>query len=228
MEDEPSCSTNIYKPQVDLASTNVNKLKRGGINCCVPHCTNNSLKNSGISFHKIPKDEVLQRKWVKLLKTKGLRDIGPNYRVCSSHFPGGKKTYLNNIPTELAEPKLVKTRRQLFRPEVETLEKCEDKALRLNNKESEPAESEIVEISQVCTPMTNEMQLQNEIESLKKKYNALQKKFQQADKCTFRLERFISSGHDFKFYTGFPDYATFRAFFDYLSPACDNYSGYRR
>ena len=147
MEDEPSCSTNIYEPQVDSASTNVNKLKRGGINCCVPHCTNNSLKNSGISFHKIPKDEVLRKKWVKLLKTKGLRDIGPNYRVCSSRFPGGKKTYLNNIPTELATPTLLKTRRQLFRPEVKTLEKCEDKALRLNIKESEPAESEIVEIS---------------------------------------------------------------------------------
>ena len=69
MEDEPSCLTNVCKPQIDeRLSTNVNKVKRGGINCCVPHGTNNNLKNSGISFHKIPKDEVLQKKWVKLLK----------------------------------------------------------------------------------------------------------------------------------------------------------------
>ena len=65
-----------------------------------------------MSFHKIPKDEALQK---KMSKTKGLQDIGPNYRVCSSHFPEGKKTYLNNIPTELTAPKHAKTRRQLFR-----------------------------------------------------------------------------------------------------------------
>ena len=59
--------------------------------------------------------------------------------------------------------------------------------------------------------MTNEVQLKNEMESLQKKYNDLQRKFQQADKCAFRLERFLGD-HDFKFYTGFPDYATFRAF----------------
>ncbi len=45
--------------------------------------------------------------------------------------------------------------------------------------------------------------------------------------CLFRLERFVSSDHDFKFYTGFPDYATFKAFFNYLSPECHhlNYHG---
>ena len=74
------------------------------------------------------------------------------------------------------------------------------------------------------------MKLKKEIDSLKEKYDDLQKRFEQADKCTFRLERFIGSDHDFKFYyTGFPDYATFSAFFDYLSPECDNliYYGYK-
>ena len=28
----------------------------------------------------------------------------------------------------------------------------------------------------------------------------------------FRLERFIASDHEFRFYTGFPDYATFKVF----------------
>ena len=40
--------------------------------------------------------------------------------------------------------------------------------------------------------------------------------------CLFRLERFVSSDVDFKFYTGFPDYTTFKAFFSYLSPECCN------
>ena len=66
------------------------------------------------------------------------------------------------------------------------------------------------------------MKLKKEIDSLKEKYNDLQKIFELADKCTFRLERFIGSDHNFKFFSGFPDYATFSAFLDYLSPACDN------
>ena len=63
MEDEPSCLTNVFEPQIDEGlPTNINKVKCDGIDCCVPHCTNNSLKYSGISYHKIPKDEVLQEK----------------------------------------------------------------------------------------------------------------------------------------------------------------------
>ena len=38
----------------------------------------------------------------------------------------------------------------------------------------------------------------------------------------FRMERFIGSDHDFKFYTGFSDYVIFKVFFDYLTPACDH------
>jgi hypothetical protein len=38
----------------------------------------------------------------------------------------------------------------------------------------------------------------------------------------FRLERFISSDSDFRFYTGFPNYSSFKAFYDYLSPACEH------
>ena len=45
--------------------------------------------------------------------------------------------------------------------------------------------------------------------------------------CLFQLERFIGSDINFKFYTGFPDYTTFKAFFNYLSPECChlNYHG---
>ncbi len=38
----------------------------------------------------------------------------------------------------------------------------------------------------------------------------------------FRLERFIGSDGDFRFYTGFPNYSIFKAFYDYLSPACEH------
>ena len=44
-------------------------------------------------------DGPLQKRWLKRLKTKGLCNIGPKYKICSAHFQGGKKTYENNIPT---------------------------------------------------------------------------------------------------------------------------------
>ncbi len=49
-----------------------------------------------------------------------------------------------------------------------------------------------------------------------------------AQQKLFRSERFIGSEHDFRLYTGFPDFATFQVFFDYLLPACNNliYYGY--
>ena len=67
--------------------------------CCIPQFENNNKKNPEMSFHKIPKNPEMRKKWIRLLKRKGIRDPGPSHRVCSSHFVGGTKTYSNNIPT---------------------------------------------------------------------------------------------------------------------------------
>ena len=42
-----------------------------------------------------------------------------------------------------------------------------------------------------------------------------------------RIEHVLASDTNFKFYTGFQNYQTFKAFYDYLEPACHflNYSG---
>ena len=66
---------------------------------------------------------------------------------------------------------------------------------------------------------------EQKLQHLQAKYDSLQKKYHSDIKAMenklFRMERFIGSDHDFKFYTGFPDYTTFKVFFDYLSPACN-------
>ena len=67
--------------------------------CCIPQCHNNNRKNPELSFHKIQKNANLKKKWIQLLKRKGVREPGPSHRVCSAHFAEGKKTYSNNIPT---------------------------------------------------------------------------------------------------------------------------------
>jgi hypothetical protein len=132
-------------------------------------------------------------------------NIRQNARVCSTHFPGGKKTYLGNIPTEeeICEEEC---------PENENVPTC-------NNRDVHVSE---VDATTILPIISRESEMKEEIDTLKTKCDALQKTIDAADKCSFRLERFIGSDHDFKFYTGFADYTTFSAFFDYLSPTCQN------
>ena len=69
----------------------------------MPKCDNNNRKNPELSFHKIPKNPELKKKWVQVLKRKGVMEFISSNRVCSAHFAGGIKTYMNNIPTIFAK-----------------------------------------------------------------------------------------------------------------------------
>ena len=190
--------------------------------CCVPKCDNNNRKNPELSFHKIPKNPELKKKWLRVLKRKGLMELNSSHRVCSAHFAGGIKTYMNNIPTIFAkatkstprkkpmERKTINVRDDLDIPEV-----------------SSHVESTTPDSNVQNNDNNNEVsKLKEEILSLQAKNTALQKKYDKdtADlKCgLFRMERFIASDADFRFYTGFPNYNSFKALFDYLSPACEH------
>ena len=72
--------------------------KNGGITCCVPHCYNNSKRNKELSFYVIPKDKALRKQWLVNISRKDFKATNL-HRVCSSHFVGGKKAYMNNVPT---------------------------------------------------------------------------------------------------------------------------------
>ena len=83
----------------------VQKSRGGGTTCCVPGRKNSTKRNRNISFHKFPKNQKLRKEWIHWI---GRQNFSPNehHRVCSEHFPGGKKSYLNNVPT--LTPKLLK------------------------------------------------------------------------------------------------------------------------
>ena len=49
---------------------------------------------------------------------------------------------------------------------------------------------------------------------MKSKHDELSSKYQLS--LLLRLEHFVASDVNFKFYTSFPNYATFKAFFNYL------------
>ena len=228
MEDIP-CSSK----DADQVTQHVNTVKRtqpgnqlyGGKNCCVPQCTNNSLRNPELSFYKIPKDSTLKKKWEKPLQTKGLLNIGLHYRVCSVHFSGGKKTYTNNVPTIFA-PKITQTPRKRPNRQQSVLQvTTSDIEVTTSNMEVNTVPGTVM-----CDKELTEDPVEDadaaKLEALQSKYNSLEKKYEDdvkaAGKCLFRMERFIGSDSDFRFYTGFPDYATFKVFFNYLSPACNS------
>ena len=70
----------------------------GGFTCCVPGCFNNNKKNPELSFYNCPKgkspeSQELRKKWIHLIYR---NNFSPTlgHRVCSQHFPGGRKTYM--------------------------------------------------------------------------------------------------------------------------------------
>ncbi|CAH3131869.1 unnamed protein product [Porites lobata] len=72
--------------------------KSVGFTCSVPGCFNNDKRNRGISFYKFPKDKKLKKIGLQQISRKDCKPTN-GHRVCSQHFEGGKKTYLNNVPT---------------------------------------------------------------------------------------------------------------------------------
>ena len=68
MDDEPGTS-NETSNELHASEGNSKSMGyRGGRNCCVPHCGNNSRRNHLLSFHRIPKDGILKKKWIETLK----------------------------------------------------------------------------------------------------------------------------------------------------------------
>ena len=73
------------------------RIHGGGGTSCVPNCSSNSNRTPKLSFYKFPKNAQLKKAWLHWI---GRAHFKPNehHRVCSTHFEGGKKTYLGNVP----------------------------------------------------------------------------------------------------------------------------------
>ena len=69
----------------------------GGFTCCVPGCFSNSKRDINLSFYGFPKEKSYG---VVGYTTYPGKNFSPStgHRVCSLHFEGGKKTYMNNVP----------------------------------------------------------------------------------------------------------------------------------
>lgn len=76
-----------------------------GFTCCVPGCYNNSHRDRELRFYTFPKDPTQREIWLKNISRAGVSgcfstfEPTTGHRVCSVHFPGGRKTYTIRVPT---------------------------------------------------------------------------------------------------------------------------------
>ncbi|XP_016409583.1 THAP domain-containing protein 11-like [Sinocyclocheilus rhinocerous] len=76
-----------------------------GFTCCVPGCYNNSHRDRDLRFYTFPKDPAQREIWLKNISRAGVSGCFSTFqpttghRVCSVHFPGGRKTYTIRVPT---------------------------------------------------------------------------------------------------------------------------------
>ena len=150
-----------------------------------------------LSFYKIPVEPTLRKKWLKLLKIKGFYNPGPNHQVCSAHFTGGKKTYENNIPTVMMpETSQTVKREKVFERNFKEVAETMPNAMESISSDHESRE---------CMEPVAE-NLQEQLQLLQKKHDTLQ------EKHMTHCRRYIGNDHDFRFYTSFPNYSTFKVF----------------
>ncbi|KAH7932026.1 hypothetical protein HPB51_029574 [Rhipicephalus microplus] len=98
----------------------------GGFTCCVPGCYNNSTRDKGLGFYVFSKEQKLRETWIQRINRAGrggrFSKFTPTtgHRVCGAHFEGGKKTYMNRVPTIFPlRPQKVERRRPLIRTQPE-------------------------------------------------------------------------------------------------------------
>ena len=243
-ETEATCLNKDVSSNMDTCDEtnvveNVGSSKResgGGFTCCVPLCYNNSHKHKDIKFYVIPADKKLREVWLNNISRKCFKPTS-GHRVCSAHFVGGKKTYLNNVPTitpKIMEKTQVKERTSrnsqgvintsndgmVFSDEspeeieLSLEDKLREEIRRLNEKISIMQEEDEVN--------TNKLKI--EIDTLKTEIEMVRNELHNNK---FTIDRFKVNNEMFKFYTGFPNYQLFTALLNYLKPAADhlNYWG---
>ena len=208
MDIEPGTSSEADKSNTENACSK-RKYKGGGTTCCIPTCSSNTKRNPELSYYQIPTDIKLRKMWLHWI---GRANFTPNnhHRVCSKHFVGGKKTCLHNVPT-IVQKLLLPTQ-----PKPRTTSKC-------RNRDNTIGESPEIEDEPTSEDRISE--LEELVENLQQKDQEQQEKISdlkgKVEQCSFSIYHIKNNDSDIEFYTGFSNYSTFKAFYDYLCPACE-------
>ena len=186
--------------------------------CVVPGCSNRSDREKNLTFHSLPlKNSVLLRTWVHKIGRKNLPLN--NSHICSKHLvnSNGRKLRPNEYPTKKLP--FMTTPTPKWKPPV----------LRLFDKEnifSESSPSTYTTSSSAEGVATHTLGIGTQtieyeaLSDLKAQVCILQSKLSCAQ---FRLSNFTTD-RDVRFYTGFPNYRSLMAFYEFLGPAVNSLS----
>ena len=139
-----------------------------------------------------------------------------SHKVCSLHFPGGRK-----VSGALPASSLFSNRQTSSSKIARNLtDNTQQMGIVQQCAKDEVPTNENSEITEISALKSELEQLKRGNTFLKSKHDELSSKYQLS---VLRLEHVVASDHDvnFKFYTSFPNYATFKAYFNYLQPACN-------
>ena len=211
----------------------------GGFTCCVPHCFSNNKRDRHLKFYEFPsggskEKQLLRKKWLHCISRKDFKPTSA-HRVCSLHFPEGKKTYLNNIPsitpkTESRKPvkerATFKARNRVFEAKsgnsdenVDPKKNTEDIEQYANHNhakiedESNTCNFHVDLEAQIKLLKEENTKLKAERDAEKKINVTLHKMLGVAKENNFSVESIKNDPKLCRFYIGLPDYATFYALF---------------
>ena len=68
-------------------------------NCCVPLCHATSKRHKQLSWHALPRDPKLKKRWAVVIRNDTLKVNSRGTSVCGLHFQGGRRSYLVDTPT---------------------------------------------------------------------------------------------------------------------------------
>ena len=192
--------------------------------CVVPGCSNRSDRETHLSFHCLPlKNKKLLKVWIHKIGRKNL--LNNNSRVCSTHFSNAVNRVLrpDEVPTinlpNVTTP-VRKRKSPVKRLFVDSGVENENISSDSECEEATTPTNSVHAATQTLDTLYSYAQLQDEITVL----------LQKVASSLFRLSNIEHDDRKVQFYTGFPNYRTLKACYDFLGPAVNslNYWGSNR
>ena len=184
--------------------------------CCVPGCSNRSDRETDRSYHCLPlKDKPILRAWIHKIGRSNL-SLKSNTRVCSDHFVNscGRKLRPNEVPTQnlpkLTTSKASPKKRKLPAPRSP------------NEGEQSVEDDAITSVPSISTTLETGTQVGSsymQLADVSTSTSAIERPMQPN---RMGVDAIKDNPDMFQYYTGFPTYKVFLAFYSYLGPAVDS------
>ena len=147
--------------------------------CCVPGCSNDSVKKPSLSFHRLPLSNKKQLKvWIHKIGRKNL-PVNSNTRKCSEHFiqSVGRRLQKDEFPSRnlpiLSTSVILPVKRKLPRKRSEHVE---DRSESDDESACEPTSGQDFECDQCCSTdftIADIKRMEEQIEEMKEQLNQL-------------------------------------------------------